>query len=181
MAIIDTTEAPSSELHGLYRDVLRDPSGRVIWERDWRPNAIVVSCRQLLASFMAGPASLGIQGLRVGKGNDSWDTTGNPPATPTQPALVDQHSFLVPRTALQIDFLDGATETTTPTNRLQVVATIGPGMPPWPDADHASGNLREFGLVGSMNGKEALINYVTHPVIIKDPLSTLTRTIWLVF
>jgi len=26
-----------------------------------------------------------------------------------------------------------------------------------------------------------LIDYVTHPAIAKDPVSTLTRTIWLVF
>ena len=26
-----------------------------------------------------------------------------------------------------------------------------------------------------------LINYVTHPAIVKDPTSTLERTIWLVF
>ena len=44
-----------------------------------------------------------------------------------------------------------------------------------------SGSLGEFGLVGQLNGVETLINYVTHPVIVKDPLSTLTRTVWLVF
>lgn len=66
-------------------------------------------------------------------------------------------------------------------NRVQIEATLGPDVPPWPDADHASGNLREFGLVATLDGGPVLINYVTHPLIAKDPASTLERTIWIVF
>ena len=176
------TEHPTVELHGLYRDVLRDPNGRVLWDRGWNQNTIVLNCRRLLAGFMAGPTtSLGIQGLRVGQGSDAWDLTSPPTPMPTQTALVDPNPFLVQRGALQIDFLNGGTVTATPTNRLQIIATLGPNVPPWPDVNHASGNLREFGLVGRLSGAETLINYVTHPVIVKDPASTLTRTIWLVF
>lgn len=177
-----TSEQPAAEMHGMYRDVLRDRHGHVTWDRGWKRNTIVLDCRRLLAAFMGGPAaSLGIQGLRVGQGSDSWDATSPPTPQPTQTALVDPNPFLVPVGSLQINFLDGATVTNTPTNRLQIVATLGPNVPPWPDANHASGNLREFGLVGRLNGAETLINYVTHPVIVKDPASTLTRTIWLVF
>ena len=176
-----TIEKPGTEMHGMYRDVLRDPSGRVIWERDWAHNAIVVNCRRLIASFMAAPTSLGIQGLRVGKGSEAWDLSGPPAGTSAQTALVDPSPFLVPRTALQIDFLADNAVTATPTNRIQIVATLGPHVPPWPDATHASGNLREFGLVGKLGPAETLINYVTHIVIVKDPVSTLTRTIWLTF
>jgi hypothetical protein len=177
-----TNEHLAVALHGLYRDVLCDPYGHVLWDHGWHRNTIVLNCRRLLAGFMAGPAmSLGIQGLRVGQGSDAWDLTSPPTPTPTQTALVDPNPFLVPRAALQIDFLEGGTVTSTPTNRLQIVATLGPNVPPWPDANHVSGNLREFGLVGRLNGAETLINYVTHPVIVKDPVSTLTRTIWLVF
>jgi hypothetical protein len=177
-----TIEEPTTELRGMYRDVLRDRHGRVLWERDWTHNAIVVNCRRLLAGFMKGPAlSLGIQGLRVGQGLDAWDQTAPPLPTPVQTAMVDPNPFLVPLASLQIDFLDGATVTNTPTNRLQIVATLGPDVPSWPDVNHATANLREFGLVGKLNNNETLINYVTHPVIVKDPSSTLTRTIWLVF
>jgi len=41
--------------------------------------------------------------------------------------------------------------------------------------------LREFGLIASLDGVPVLINYRTHPAIAKDPVSTLERTIWLVF
>jgi hypothetical protein len=175
-------EAPTRELRGHYRDILTAADGSVIWDRGWRRNTIVVDCRRLLAGFMVGgTVSLGIQGLRVGQGLDSWDQSGAPVPGPTQSALVDPNPFLVPLSALQIDFLDGAMVTATPTNRLQIKATLGPNVPPWPNAAHATGNLREFGLVGKLKGNEVLINYVTHPVIIKDPASTLTRTIWLVF
>jgi hypothetical protein len=176
------TEQPTGELHGMYHDVMRGPDGRVSWERDWTHNTIVVSCRKLLAGFMKGPTlSLGIQGLRVGQGLDAWDQTSPPPGTPAQTAMVDPSPYLVPPASLQIDFLDGANVTSTPTNRIQIVATLGPSVPSWPDASHAAANLREFGLVGKLNNTETLINYVTHPVIVKDPASTLTRTIWLVF
>jgi hypothetical protein len=144
----------------------------------------VTDCRSLLAGLIGGPAvSLGIQGLRVGQGLDAWDLTSPPTPTPSQKQLVDPKPFLVPKAALQIDFLAGGVVTATPTNRLQIIATLGPSVPPWPDppSGHASGNLREFGLVGKINGNETLINYVTHPVIVKDPASTLTRTIWLIF
>jgi hypothetical protein len=179
-----TTENPTLELHGLYRDVLRGPDGRILWDRGWVRNAIVLDCRLLLATLMGGPATgKGIQGMRVGQGLDSWDTSGPPAPTPKQKALVDPQPFLLKKSDLQIDFIDGATVSGTPTNRIQIVATLGPNVPPWPDppTGHASGNLREFGLVGEIDGAETLINYVTHPVIVKDPASTLTRTIWLVF
>jgi hypothetical protein len=177
-----TIEKPTVDLHGMYRDVLRDRDGRVVWDRGWGRNAIALDCRRLLAGLIGGPApSLGIQGLRVGQGLDAWDLTSPPVPTPAQKKLVDPNPFLVPMAALQRDFIDGGTVTNTPTNRLQIVATLGPNVPPWPDASHTSGNLREFGLVGKLDGIETLINYVTHPVIVKDPASTLTRTIWLVF
>jgi hypothetical protein len=170
----------------MYHDVLRDADGRVVWDRGWNKNAIVVDCRRLLAGFMFTPlvgstSTFGIQGLSVGQGSGAWDASGAPPPASTQTALVDPNPFLVPRASLQIDYLNGSLTTATPTNRLQIIATLGPNTPPWPDANHVSGNLREFGLVGRLNGANVLINYVTHPVIVKDPTSTLTRTIVLVF
>lgn len=169
-------------IRGMYRDFVVAQDGRVVWDPGWRPNTIVVDCRRLLAGFMMGGGhSVGIKGLRVGQGDANWDQSSPPVPAATATALVDPNPFLVPMAALQIDFLDGAAVTTTPSNRLQIKATLGPNVPPWPDANHASGNLREFGLVGTLDGKETLINYVTHPVIVKDPASTLTRTIWLVF
>ena len=173
-------------LNGHYRDVLRGPDGAVIWDRGWKKNAIVADCRVLLASFMRGnPASTGITGLQVGAGLAAWDVSGPPPATPGQTALVDLFPATVPPANFQLSFLSGGAVSPTPTSRIQIRALFGPsvppGIPPWPDANHPTVNLREFGLVGTLSGNPILINYVTHPVIALDPASTLERTIWLQF
>jgi hypothetical protein len=183
---MSNTDVVAANLQGMYRDVLRDATRRVRWDRAWQKNAIVTDCRRLLAGFMRGAptGTLGIQGLQVGAGLAVWDQPPGPPsATAGQVSLVDPHPFTVPVADLQIDFLDLATDSVSavPTNRLQIVAKLSPGVPNWPDGDHAASTLREFGLVGQLNGATVLINYVTHPAIVKDPTSTLERTIWLVF
>jgi hypothetical protein len=177
---------PAGWPDGTYRDLLRGPDGRVRWRSGPRKNVIVVDCRRLLAGFMRGTPTnaLGIQGLRVGAGSDAWDQPpGPPPPVPGQAELVDPNPFTVPRADLQIDFLDGPNVIADPTNRIQVVATLGPGVPPWPDTatNHPTSTLREFGLVGELDGATVLIDYVTHLAIPKDPSSTLERTIWLTF
>ncbi len=179
---MQTVETPTANLAGSWRDVIRDPSGKIVDRSEVRANAIVTDCRRILAAFMAGAPSLGIQGVLFGSGLAAWDIGGPPPASPAQTALADQNPFLVPAANLQIDFLDNAgTVSGTPTNRIQIIASLGPGEPPWPDANHVSGSLREFGLAGELDGAQSLINYVTHPVINKDAASTLERTLWLVF
>lgn len=176
------TESLAAGLSGRWRDVIRNRSGTVIRQTEVRPNTIVVDCRRILASFMAGASTLGIQGMLFGSGLAAWDSGGPPAATPTQTALADPNPFLVPAANLQIDFVDDVGAVVAgPTNRLQIVATLGPGAPPWPDPNHVAGSLREFGLVGELGLSPALINYVTHPVINKDPANTLERTLWLVF
>ncbi len=175
-------EHPTDALAGMYRDRLLDAHGQTIWDRGWKKNAIVTDCRRLLASFMAGaPAAVGIVGMHLGTGLDTWDGSGTPPATSAQVALVDPAPYEVTSASLSFDFLNGNVVSATPTNRLQIVVNIGPGMPSWPDANHVTTNLREFGLIAELDGAKVLINYVTHPVIAKDPLSTLERMIWLVF
>jgi hypothetical protein len=176
-------EIPTKHLQGMYRDILYDATGRVQWTRDTRPNTIVVDCRRLLAGFMLGQANtFGIQGLQLGAGLAAWDAPGGAPAAgETQSALADPNPWTVPASELDVTYLDGETPTTTPTNRVQIVAEIGPGVPDWPDADHPTLTLREFGLVGRLNDTPVLINYVIHSAIVKDPVSTLERTIWLIF
>jgi hypothetical protein len=183
---MSNTDVVVANLQGMYHDVRRDATGRVRWDRDWHKNAIVTDCRRLLAGFMRGAptGTLGIQGLQVGTGLAAWDQpSGPPPPTAGQVALVDPHPFTVSLADLQIDFLALTADSVSadPTNRLQIVAKLSPGVPNWPDADHATSTLREFGLVGQLNGATVLINYVTHAAIVKDPTSTLERTIWLVF
>jgi hypothetical protein len=176
------TEYAAPGLRGYFRDRLIDAKGRVIREDKVRSNAIVADCRRILASFMAGGGALGIQGMLFGAGNPVWDGGALPAASPATTQLVDPAPFLVPAAALQIDFVDdGGVVVAGPTNRLQIVATLGAGEPPWPDGGHVSGALREFGIAGELGGIQRLINYVIHPVINKDPASTLERTLWLVF
>lgn len=167
-------------LYGIYHDVLRNREGRIVWDRGWCKNTIVTDCRRLLASFMRGaPAAIGIRGLMVGSGDPAWDNTSTPPATPGQTALVDPAPFTFNLTSAQINYLNPTTGvvSATPTQRIQIVAALGAGVPPGPNPI----TLREFGLVGQIGGANILINYVTHPAIVKDPTSTLERTIWLVF
>jgi hypothetical protein len=174
-------EFPTQQLHGMYRDILRGPDGRLIIDRGWQKNTIVVDFRRILASMTGGVPALGIQGLAVGAGLAAWDATSPPEPSPSQVALEDPHPYVLPAIDLKIDFIDGGVITSTPTNNLQIIARFGPGSPPWPDRNHASASLREFGLMGELDRSPVLINYITHPVIHKDPASTLERTIWLVF
>jgi hypothetical protein len=171
-------------LKGMYHDVLRNPRGEVIWDRGWVNNTIVVDCRRVLASFMAGgPTALGIEGLQLGAGLEQWDETPPGLSDPNRTSLVDGDPWTVPKAELKFDFLDGGTVTTEPTNRLQIFARLGRHVPDWGvmGTSHITSSLREFGLVGRLNGEVVLLNYVVHPVITKDPESTLERTIWLVF
>jgi hypothetical protein len=170
-------------LSGFFRDTVLDADGVVLLETPWEKNVIVDGCRKLLASFMHNvPPTAGIKGLSVGAGLDAWDVA--PPAAPVPGTtkLVDPHPYPVPSGALAIDFLDAtSTPTGTPTNRIQIVATLAPGVPTWPDGNHVTSTLREFGLVASLGGTDILINYRIHTAIAKDPTSTLVRTIWLTF
>lgn len=169
-------------LYGRWRDEVRDVAGQTVYRGPVRSNAIVLDCRRMLSAFMAGSAALGIQGMLFGAGDPAWDGSAPPAASAGQTALVDPNPFLLPAADLQIDFVDDVgTVSATPTNRLQIVASLGAGLPPWPDANHVAGSLREFGLVGELAGTPTLINYVTHPVINKDAASTLERSLWLVF
>lgn len=177
-------ESVTVGLYGMFRDVVRDASGRVTWESDWVKNVIVTDCRRLLAGFMRGAptAALGIQGMQVGAGSPLWDAPPGPPVpSPAQVALVDPSPFTVPPASLTMSYLAGTAVSVTPTDRLQIFATLGPGVPPWPDGSHSSSTLREFGLVARLDGVPVLINYRPHAAIPKDPFSTLERTIWLTF
>ncbi len=177
-------ESVTLQLRGMYHDVLRNAHGHTIWDSGRRHNTIVTDCRRLLSGFMHGTptGSLGIQGLQVGAGLAAWDLPPCLPVpNPSQTALADPNPFTVPRVNLQFTYLAGGVVSATPTNTVQIIATLGPNVPTWPDPNHSTSTLREFGLVGQLDGNPVLINYVTHPAIPKDPFSTLERTVWLVF
>lgn len=167
---------------GCWRDVIRDAAGAVTWDSGVRPNAIANDFRRLLAAFAGGAVpAIGIQGLWLGQGLAAWDAAPPPQPDGSETALADPAPFLVGTGGITFTFLSGNTPSAQATNRLQVEVVVGPSMPPWPDANHPSTTLREFGLVGRLDGSAILINHVRHPAIAKDPASTLERTIWLLF
>ncbi|OLE22664.1 MAG: hypothetical protein AUI36_33830 [Cyanobacteria bacterium 13_1_40CM_2_61_4] len=187
-ALMRKTEFATTELHGIYRDVIRDAGGTVISDSGWRKNLILDGFRKLLASFAHGPGAappsnaLGIEEVQFGRGDPAWDVTP-PTPDPTRTALTDAGFISVPRFLaaatpnpdFQIQFLVGGVGSPTETNIVEVVATLqttGPGP---------SVTLREFGLVGRLNGNPLLLNHVAHPAIAKDPTTTLTRTVRFVF
>lgn len=166
------------QIKGIYRDELTDASGQLIYQSDWKSNTIVESCRIFLAKVMSAgnidTSPLGIQSLAVGRGQDSWDTGETPSPLESQTWLVDDTPKII--TTLTINYLDLNDQIVPvnedPTSRIQIRATLeaGEALP-----------LREFGLIGQVGDQIHLLNYVTHAVIHKDQLTTLTRTIRLYF
>ncbi len=177
--------AETINLYGIYRDVLRDAHGRVTWDSGWHKNVIVSDCRRLLAALLAGQArTLGIQGIEVGAGKPEWDAAPPPQPDEATVSLADAAPYVLNKADtphFKLAYLAGSSPSPAPTRRLQIVATLGPNMPAWPDQQHPTATLREFGLRGQLDGQPVLIDYVIHRAIAKDPASTLERTVWLVF
>jgi hypothetical protein len=173
----------SSELimpKGIYYDRLVRPDG-LFTDCGWCSNIIVDRCRYLLAAFMKGDTSSGIQLLKIGQGLEEWD--GMPPASPvpTIEQLTDTSPVDVAITSSQIEYLDTEDNPTAgPTQRLSIAITLGPGVPPVASGE-ADYPMREFGLFGLFGSEEYMIDYVRHPVIRKQAGDTMDRTIRLMF
>lgn len=162
---------------GAYRDRIISAGGRVE-DRGWCDNLIVDRCRFLIASFLRGDRSRGIQRLLIGRGLPEWDTSPPDPAPRSTEWLVDTRPFRVRLAPEQIDYLDATgAPSTGPTNRLEVKVELGEDEPPGED----SYPMREFGLFGQCVGEIYMINYVRHPVIHKPRTARLERTIRLMF
>ena len=170
----------SLALKGIYRDCLRNSHGDVISDSGWRSNMIVLRCRTLLSGFLKNDTALGIQALQVGRGDPSWDVTPPPLPDPnTLNALTDATPFEMPVGQLTLEYLDTTDSViATPTNRLQITATLGPNIPPSPPNPFP---LREFGLFGQLGGVRYMIDYIRHPLIEKDATTTLERKVRLIF
>lgn len=167
-------------IKGIYRDVFRDESERVVFDSGWKNNLIVQTCRVLLAGFMKSEGETsGIQSLKVGRGDPNWD---NNPLLPDASisTLVDESPYTIARDQLTLRYLDaGGQASTMPTNRLEVISTLGQNQPPAGAA--TTYPLREFGLFGVLKGQEYMIDYIRHPLIEKDKTVTLERRIQLFF
>jgi hypothetical protein len=163
---------------GVYRDVLYDAAGAVLWRRDWHPNLIVDGLRKLLAALMKGdPQGAQLGHWAVGIGDVSWDS-GTVPSEAARRTRSQLYTEVARQVLLpgQITFLGG-----TFTNRLEVTAQFAtadiPGGP-------ATWSLREFGLFAggtAAANSGVLINHRIHPRIDMQPGFTLQRTLRLTF
>jgi hypothetical protein len=168
-------------IKGIYRDMLLGEDSKLIYNTGWVSNTIMNRCRILLAGFMKNDPSNGIQYLAVGSGSEEWDNTGAPAPDPAAEDLVTRFTPTIPYANLALVYLDeNDSEVTGPTNRLQLTATLSPGYPTPGPLLHTY-PLREFGLFGSFDSVDYMINYIRHPVIHKDESATLIREIRLYF
>jgi hypothetical protein len=175
-------ESIASTIKGVYRDRLFGAGGRLVRDSGWQNNTILNGCRLLLAGFMMNETASGIAALAVGQGNPSWDDEGVPAASPAATTgLVNRFNPPIPFADLDVVYLDANDQVVAgPGMRLQITATLVPGYPT-PVAPATSYPLREFGLFGTLNGEDIMINAIRHPVIHKDEASTLIRVVRLYF
>lgn len=168
-------------LRGIYRDVIKEPDRGVVFDSGWNNNTIVDRCRMLLAGFMRSDASSGIKHLAVGQGAEAWDDSGIPPTDPAATIALTDQAADTPITTLDFTYLDDSDNPVSgPTQRLQVSATLDPGYPA-PVGGGATYPLREFGLFGTFDSTDFMINCIRHPVIHKGPTATLIRVVRLHF
>lgn len=170
-----------SALKGMYRDVLIGPGGSIVYDSGWLHNTIVEPCHVLLAELLnlrtqpAGDEQTeppGVRFLEVGRGYGRDWKPNEVPAPANARELADKEQ---PRsiTELYFAYVDAnGMVMSEPTQWLQVTVMMGPGVP-----DSAPYPLREFGLFGGVGSKKYMINYVRHPLIVKEQDMTLQRII----
>lgn len=174
-----------NSIKGIYRDILKGENNQIIFDSGWLSNVIVNRCRLLLAGFIKNDTInetfTGIQYLQVGKGVEEWDKTGAPAPDPAETTALENPCDDDPFPDLEIVYLDeNDVEVPGPTNRLQITATLGSNYPV-PEPPSQSYPLREFGLFGSFNNVNYMIDCIRHPVIHKDVSATLIRVVRLYF
>ncbi len=170
------------EIKGKYRDILKGPDNRVILDTGWRSNTIVHGCKMMIAAMMKNDSPQGVQYLKVGQGDQTWDVTTS---TASEDALdlVSPYRIVIPQHELKMVYLKedkSRTVSSEITNVLQITATLAHGFPE-PITDSNFYPLREFGLFGRCGSKDYMINCVRHQVINKDVAATLIREIQLYF
>ena len=167
-------------LKGIYHDKWISPNGTIV-DLGWRSNIVVDRCRILLAAFMKGDSSNGIQVMKVGRGEQFWDDEPPEPPVRTIEQLTDPSPVDIPIGSSLIEYLDATgSPTEGPTHQLRISVMLEPGMPPV-ESEETSYPMREFGLFGQYGAQEYMIDYVRHPVIHKQAEDSMERTIHLIF
>ncbi len=167
-------------IKGFYRDVIINDNKQTIFDSGWKKNTIVDSLRISLARFLKNDPPGGIRTMKVGQGEERWDSGDAPAPGSEVQNLINPSPFEI--ADLDIDYLDdNDTIQEGPSNRIQITATFGQDEPP-PIEPLTTYPLREFGLFGGGNGDpEYMINCIRHPVIHKENNVTLVRTVRLYF
>ena len=172
---------PASWPVGKYHDeIFKGDNTRIAF--GWRANVVVDQCRDLLAAFIKGETTFGIQRIDLGRGDSLWDSSiyTSPPASTA--SLVDPGfaSILASTADMSIEFIDptGAV-TATPSNRIEVTVNINGTSLPLSAGEVFP--LREFALVGRHDTADFMIDYVRHPVINIASGDVLVRKIRLTF
>lgn len=165
---------------GKYRDRL-NVGGKKI-DFGWRSNVVVDQCRALIAAFIRGEATFGIQHIALGVGDVNWDDVAYESPLVSTFELVDSapQTILIADAELQVEFIDlVGSVSLAPTNRLLVTATIeGSNLGLLPGETFP---LREFALFGRLGVDNYMIDYVRHPVMNIGIDDVLTRQVRFIF
>ncbi len=170
-------------IRGVYRDVVEDAEGGVVYDSGWVSNTIATSCRVLLASFINNdPTANGLRYLAVGRGEDAWDSDGAPAPDPdVNTTLVQAYEPPIDVADLEVVYLNAAGEVQEePTSCIRITATLEADYPQ-PVTGLSTYPLREFGLFGELGGVPYMLNNVRHPRIDKAASETLIRVVRLSF
>lgn len=174
-------EYPGSFIKGTYRDQLFDAEGIMKYDSDWNDNTIMKSFRMLLARlvrhddafFKAQSISLV---MRFGKYNDTWTSLT---VAPDDENLNGPWDFVLQeQQGLEVAYLDdNGVAQTNPSNRVQIIATLGPKIPE--DAVCPLGEFAVYIRFGASD--DHIINHVRHHLISKASTDTLIRQIRFTF
>lgn len=177
-------EYPGSFIKGAYRDQLFDAEGIVTYDSGWNDNTIMNSFHRLLARlvrhddalFKTQPISLV---MRFGKYSHTWASP--PTVAPDDENLNEPWNFVLQeKQGLEVAYLDdNGVVQTNPSNRVQLIATLGPKMPE--DAVCPLGEFAVYIRFGTSNDHIHIINHVRHHLISKASTDTLIRQIRFTF
>lgn len=157
-------------MRGTYRDVVREPRGRMLADTGWRENTIVDSAWPLIAGLLKNdPGLRGILFWAVGVGRAAWDTAHASVDTGAV-RLVDEVDRLAVAAGAMHYVGANANPSLAPTACIEVGAAFT-----W----RQDRVLREFGVFGGdatpARGSGTLINHVIHPRMEIAAGRTLTR------
>lgn len=167
-------------MRGEWRDIVRDPLGRVLLDTGWRANQVQNTNAIMLASL--AKRRVGYDGLlwfAYGTGLPAWDSA--PPAQPFAQTTLTTEVFRKTIPALSITFRDpitGVSIEPVPSNVIQVDITLG--------LLEANGNaMREFGIFGGnatfVSNSGLMNDWIVHDRIDKNSSISIDRSVKFTF